>query len=68
MFDARDFSVKAAGNFYEKYVSQGRWSRCLACMREANMDRSRRAGAHSHLTTMIGGISRPGIVSITVHS
>ena len=55
MFDARDFSVKAAGNFYEKYVSQGRWSRCLACMREANMDRSRRAGAQQASDTMTEG-------------
>ena len=27
MLDARDFGVKVAGDFYEKYVSQGRWTR-----------------------------------------
>ena len=38
MLDARDFGVKVAGDFYEKYVSQGRWTRCLDCMREACID------------------------------
>ena len=34
MLDARAFGVKAAADFYEKYVSQGRWTRCLDCARE----------------------------------
>ena len=38
MLDARDFGVKSARDFYSKYVSQGRWTRCLDCMREAGID------------------------------
>ena len=55
MLDARDFGVKAAGDFYEKYVSQGRWTRCLECMREAGIDPSRRAGAQQDLDAMSEG-------------
>ena len=39
MLDARYFGVKSARDFYYgKNVSQGRWTRCLDCMREAGID------------------------------
>ena len=38
MHDARDFGVKAATEFYEKYVSQGQWTICLNCIRELPKD------------------------------
>ena len=41
MLDARDSGVKVAGDFYEKYMSQGRWTRCLDCMRETSRNSSR---------------------------
>ncbi len=34
MLDDRDFGVKAASDFHEKYITQGRWTRCLNCMRD----------------------------------
>ena len=52
MLDARDFGVRFAGDFYEKYVSQGRWTRCLECMREASIDPARRGGAQQALNAM----------------
>ena len=58
MLDARDFGVKAASDFYEKYVSQGRWTRCLDCMREAGMDPSHRAQAQQASNAMPGGRPR----------
>ena len=50
MLDARDFGVKTTGDFYEKYASQGRWARCLDCMRKAGVDplRSARVDAASN--------------------
>ena len=50
MLDARDFGVRFAGDFYEKYVSQGRWTRCLDCAREVGAvpSRSARAGEASN--------------------
>ena len=45
MLDARDFGVKAAADFYEKYVSQGRWTRCLDCAREVGAGPPRPARA-----------------------
>ena len=38
MLDARDFGVKVAGDFYDKYISQGSWTKCLDCLRETGTD------------------------------
>ena len=43
MLDARDFGVKAASEFHEKYVSQGQWTIFLDCIREMPEGRPREA-------------------------
>ena len=38
MLDARDFGVRVAGDFYDKYISQGSWTKCLDCLRKTSID------------------------------
>ena len=52
MLDARNFGVKTADEFYKKYVSQGRWTRCLECMHKASIEPSKSSRPHLPWTTM----------------
>ena len=57
MLDACDFGISKASEFYEKYVSQGRWTRCLHCMREAGMTPS--GPGQAHRASDAGSAERP---------
>ena len=38
MLHARDFGIGLITNHYGEYLAQGRWTRCLQCMRSADLD------------------------------
>ena len=60
MLDARDFGVKTAGEFYDVYVSQGMWTRCLECKRRAGLDTSRPTRTSAAGNAVSEGASQDG--------
>ena len=53
MLDARDFGIKAAVDFYDRYITQGSWTRCLQCMRDAGIDLLQQAHARKASRTSL---------------
>eukprot|EP00959_Pyramimonas_sp_CCMP1952_P269897 5642923-Pyramimonas_sp.AAC.1 len=49
--------MKAAADFYENYVSQGRWTRCMGCAREVGARPPRAARAAEDSQIMPDGIA-----------